>query len=98
MTVSLSFMNHHSFPAGQASTALLKALLRALSTDHGVSAADAWLRNIRMVRDDMEDETRQVPLPTLHRALVVFAELASREAIPRVSAHLVASDTLGFWV
>jgi hypothetical protein len=98
MTVSLSFMNHHSFPAGQASTALLKALLRALSKDQGVGVADAWLRNIRMVRDDMEDETRQVPLPTLHRALVVFAELSSREAIPRVSAHLVASDTLGFWV
>jgi protein kinase-like protein len=96
--VSPSFMNQRSFPAGQTSTALLKALLRALSAEKGAAVADAWLRNIRMVRDDMDDETRQVPLTSLHRALVVFADFSSRESIPRITPQLVAPDNLGFWV
>jgi serine/threonine-protein kinase len=87
-----------SFPNGQASTGLLKALYRTLVTEKGTSAGDAWLRSIRMVRADFADETRTLPLSTLHRALVVFADAASREAIPRAWKHLVAPDNLGIWV
>jgi hypothetical protein len=87
-----------SFPTGQANLGLLKALLRTLSAEKGVSVADSWLRAIRMVRDDLEDETRMVPLAALHRALVVFAELSSRDIIPRAWRHLVAPDSLGVWV
>ena len=36
-----------------------------------------------------------VPLSALHSALVAFAQLASREAIPRAWRHLVAPDSLG---
>ena len=91
-------MNRRSFPIGQTSSALLKALLRTLSAENGPAVADSWLRAIRMVRDDLADETRPVPLSTVHRALVIFAELASREAIPRASRELVARDNLGAWV
>jgi serine/threonine-protein kinase len=91
-------MNHRSFPAGQASTAMLKALSRALLSEKGASVADAWLRSIRMVRSDLDDETRPVPIPTLHRALVVFAEVASRDAILRAAKYLVAPDVMGVWV
>jgi hypothetical protein len=91
-------MNRRTFPTGQASTAMLKALLRTLMAEQGPAQADAWLRSIRMVRDDLDDETRLVPLPTVHRALVVFAELASRDAIPRAWKHLIAPDILGVWV
>ena len=91
-------VNRRSFPTGQAGTALLKALIRTLAEEKGAAAADAWLRGIRMVRDDLEDETRMLPLPTVHHALVVFAELASREAIPRSWRNLVAPDNLGGWV
>jgi hypothetical protein len=91
-------MNGRSFPTGQASIGVLKALLRTLSAEKGASVADAWLRAIRMVRDDLEDETRMLPLSALHRALVVFAELAPREIIPRAWRHLVAPDSLGVWV
>jgi serine/threonine-protein kinase len=94
----MSSMSHRSFPAGQASTALLKALLRALAAEKGTLVADAWLRTIRMVRADLDDETRQVPLSEVHRALVAFAEAASRDAIPRASKYLVAPDTMGVWV
>ena len=82
-------MNGRSFPTGQANIGLLKALHRTLAAEKGTSAADAWLRSIRMVRADLADETRTVPLSALHRALVAFAEVASRDAIPRAWKHLV---------
>jgi hypothetical protein len=91
-------MNRRNFPTGQASTAMIKALLRSMTVDKGTSAADAWLRSIRMGRDDLEDETRMLPLPTLHHALVTFAELSSREAIARVTRYLIEPDNLGVWV
>ena len=77
---------------------MLKALSRALVAEKGANVADAWLRSIRMVRSDLDDETRTVPLPTLHRALVAFAEVASRDAILRAWKYLVAPDVLGVWV
>ena len=91
-------MNRRSFPTGQTSSAVLKALLRTLSAEKGTAAADGWLRGIRMVRDDLDDETRLLPLPALHRALLAFAEVASKESIPRASRYLVAPDGLGVWV
>jgi len=91
-------VNRRSFPTGQAGAALLKALYRTMADEKGVPVAETWLRGIRMVRDDMDDETRMVPLPTVHRALVVFAELGSREAIPRAWRHLIEPDNLGGWV
>jgi hypothetical protein len=91
-------VNRRSFPAGQAAAALLKALLRMLLAEKGAPVADGWLRGVRLVRSDLEDETRMLPLPTLHRALVGFAEVASRRAIPRASTQLVAPDILGVWV
>lgn len=91
-------MNHRSFPSGQASTAMLKALFRVLVVEKGMGTAETWLRTIRMERDDILDETRQVPLTALHRALVVFAELASRDAIAHVTSYLVEPDNLGAWV
>jgi hypothetical protein len=87
-----------SFPNGQANIGLLKALYRTLAAEKGASVADAWLRSIRMVRADFADETRALPLSALHRALVAFAEVGSREAIPRAWKYLVAPDNLGVWV
>jgi hypothetical protein len=91
-------VNRRSFPNGQAPAALLKALLRMLTDEKGGAVADGWLRGIRMVRDDLVDETRMMPLATVHRALVAFAESASRDAIARASRLLVAPEGLGVWV
>jgi serine/threonine-protein kinase len=91
-------MSHRSFPTGHGSTATLKALARTLAAEKGPSVADAWLRSIRMVRSDLDDETRQVPIATMHRALAAFADVASREAIPRSGKFLVTPDTMGVWV
>jgi serine/threonine-protein kinase len=51
-----------------------------------------------MVGDDLDDETRQVPLAAVHRALIAFAQLASPDAIGRVSRFLILPDSLGVWV
>ena len=91
-------MHSRSFPTGQATTAMFKALERALAAERGLPIADAWLRSIRMTRGDLDDETRVVPLLALHRALVAFVQVAAREEIQRVSKHLVAADNLGVWV
>jgi len=91
-------MNRRSFATGQMSTALLKALHRTLAAEKNPAAAETWLRGIRMVSEDLEDETRMVPLPTVHRALVAFSELASRDAIPRAWKYLVQPDCMGVWV
>jgi serine/threonine-protein kinase len=91
-------MNRRSFPTGQASTAMLKALCRSLAVERGNGADEAWLRSIRMVRDDLEDETRMVPLPSLHQALVAYAALGMRDSISRVTRYLIEPDVLGAWV
>jgi serine/threonine-protein kinase len=91
-------VNRRSFPNGQAPAALLKALLRMLTEEKGAVVADVWLRNVRLLRDDLDDETRMMPLASIHRALSAFVELASRDAIPRASRLLVAPDSLGVWV
>lgn len=91
-------MNRRTFPAGQTSSALLKAMLRALETAKGASAADAWLRSVGMVRDDLEDETRTVPLVALHGALRAFAEATSRDAISALWQLLIVPDNLGVWM
>ncbi|MCL2448210.1 MAG: hypothetical protein FWD17_04625, partial [Polyangiaceae bacterium] len=96
--MTLSSMNHPSFPAGQGSTAMLKALSRVLAAEQGTSAAEAWLRSIRMVRSDLDDETRHIPIAAMHRALVAFVDLAPHDAIPRTSKFLVAPDAMGAWV
>jgi protein kinase-like protein len=92
-------LNRRSFfPTGQASTAILKALSRTLASEKGASVSDAWLRSLHMLRDDLDDETRMIPLPTLHQALVSFAELGGRDFIQRATKYLIEPETLGIWV
>src|SRR5580692_7850332 len=69
-----------------------------MTDEKGATTADGWLRGVHLVRDDLTDETRMVPLATLHRALVSFSAIASRDAIPRASRLLIAPDALGVWV
>ena len=91
-------MNRRSFPSGQTSTAILKALLRSLEAAKGTPVAEAWLRTTHMVRDDLDDETHLVPLVALRGALSAYAETMTREAIPGLWRHLIAPDNLGVWM
>jgi serine/threonine-protein kinase len=76
----------------------MKALLKYLDAGKGRSASEQWLKAIHVQRDDLDDETRPLPLTTLHRALERFAELTSRDAIADAWNYLVAPDNLGMWM
>jgi serine/threonine-protein kinase len=91
-------VNRRSFPSGHTSSALLKAMRRSLEASRGADATDAWLRAIRMERDDVEDETKTVPLAMMRVALAAFAEESSRDAIPELWRQLIAPDNLGVWM
>jgi serine/threonine-protein kinase len=91
-------VNRTSFPAGQVSASFAKAILMQLDAGEGAAAADAWLRSIHMLRDDLDDETRLIPLLTLHDALVAFVETRSREALSGTWRWLIAPENLGTWV
>ncbi len=77
---------------------MVKALLRYLEAKKGVLSADGWLKVTRLERDDLEDETRPLPLGRLHAALEQFVLLCSREDIAGVFPHLMAPDNLGNWM
>jgi hypothetical protein len=94
----LPLLNRRSYPAGQTSAFAMKALLKHLDAVKGKTVGDAWLKTIHVQRDDLDDETRPMPLTTLHRALQAFAELINRDAIGQISAHLIAPDNLGVWM
>ena len=85
-----------SYPAGQVLVALPKALLLYLDAQGG-GAAEAWLREARLRRDDLADETRTVPVVTLRSALEAFVKVASRHAIGETWPYLIASNNLGAW-
>jgi serine/threonine-protein kinase len=83
---------------GQASASLMKALYRILVDTQGRTAADAWLRGIGMTWDDIEDETRMLPLETRCRALSAFVAASSREALARLPPVLISPECIGAWV
>ena len=91
-------MNRRSYPSGQTSAFMMKALLKHFDAEKGHATSEAWLKTIRVERDDLEDETRAMPLTTLHRALQGFADQMGRDAITRVWSLLVAPDNLGMWM
>jgi len=91
-------LHGRSFPTGHTSGAVLKAQLKYLEARLGSPAVLEWLTAIRMGRDDLEDETRRVPLSVLHGALRAFVAKTSKEAIADIADYLVAPDNLGSWV
>jgi len=84
--------------ASHVTAALVKALLLYLEAEKGAVVADTWLRGIRTVRADLDDETRSVPRTVHHAAVRAFVELTSREAVMESSRFLLAPTNLGFWV
>ncbi len=91
-------MNRRSFPAGQCTASKLKALLKELEARKGAEVADAWLAALTVARQDLEDETRQIPLTTLHDGLVSFVARLSREAVGESWPRLLEPDNVGVWM
>src|ERR1019366_6724589 len=77
---------------------MFKALLKYLDATLGPAAGDAWLKATRMTRDDLEDETRPLPVAALHSALKEFVVATSRDAIQEAWPYLLVPDNLGTWM
>jgi serine/threonine-protein kinase len=86
------------FPAGQTIAAKLKALALTLDARKGKEATDAWLEKVGVARDDLDDETRPMPLAKLHRSLQAFVEVASKDDLRAASDGFVAPEMLGAWM
>jgi serine/threonine-protein kinase len=91
-------VHRSNYPSGTASSALLKALHAYVRRQKGTAAADAWLKALRLEDAELVDETRPVPLSTIHRALALFVQTASKAEIERVWTELVAADNLGAYL
>ncbi len=76
----------------------MKALFSYLEAKYSLAVADEWLTTVGISREDLNDETRPMPLTTLHEALVAFENKASRAELSGTWEHLVAPDNLGGWV
>jgi hypothetical protein len=93
------FVNRRStFPSGHTTASNIKALLKYVEATKGSDAADEWLRAIHLARAELEDETRSMPIVTLHAALHAFVRVLSREDIAASWSCLIEPDVLGVWM
>jgi serine/threonine-protein kinase len=76
---------------------MLKAMSRYLERANGRAEAEAWLSSFRMEWNDLEDESRTVPLIRLAQGVKQFVAVAGREAISAAALYLLSPDVLGAW-
>lgn len=86
------------FPTGQASVAKLKSLRTYLERKHGKAASEKWLNMIGLRREELDDETRGVPVLSLYQALQAFEKLAGKDAILATADDLLSPENLGAWM
>ncbi len=81
---------------GQVGAAFLKALYGFVEREHGRAAAETWLRDVGLVRSDLEDETRALPVRVHHSGLLALPG-AREDAVERAALGLLERDCLGAW-
>ncbi len=90
-------MDKRGFPRGQTTASRLKALFSRLEAERGRADAEAWLAAVRVRPEEIEDETRLLPLGALHQGLVAFVARLSEQAIADAAPCFIAKDNLGLW-
>ncbi len=90
-------MTRRLFPAGRASASKVKALILDLARARSSEFVDEFLDSVGLHAADIDDETRLIPLATVHKALKRFVELEGQAALPRAAAQLLHKDNLGIW-
>lgn len=87
-----------AYPIGQTSAHRIKALCACLEARKGRAVADAWLGKIRVEREDLDDESRLLPLGALRAALAAFVQsLGGEEALDAIGPYLVDREVMGAW-
>ena len=82
---------------GQITAQKIKALTVALTTSHGTGATQKLLRELHLTDDDLTDETRLFPLPSLHKAIILYEKLAGEDSLFVAADKLVSMECIGAW-
>jgi serine/threonine-protein kinase len=83
--------------SGNTTASRVKSLFLYVQDHHGRAAADAFLKEARLDRDYLDDETRPLPLEVWHTALVAFASHWGRDEIAQTVESVVRAENLGVW-
>ncbi len=92
----MTTVNRRSFPTGHARAALLKAMLRVL-TAHGRDTQE-FLAKLRVTTEDLDDETKPVPLTAVAVGARALIAACGSGAIAEMTEHLLSNDHLGVWM
>jgi hypothetical protein len=90
-------LHRPSYPVGQITAQKIKALTVALSASHGKAATQKILRELHLTDDDLTDETRLFPLPSLHKAILLYEKLAGEGSLSSAAEKLVSMECIGAW-
>jgi serine/threonine-protein kinase len=82
---------------GQITAQKIKALAVALSQSHGKAAAQKLTRDLRLTDDDLTDETRLFPLPSLFKAIELYEALAGEGSLSGAAEQLISMECIGAW-
>ena len=90
-------MEKRGFPRGKTTASRLKVLFACYEARKGRAAAEEWLARSHVRPEELEDETRLLPLMALARALDAFVEALGAEAIDEAALAFLAPENLGLW-
>jgi hypothetical protein len=85
------------YPPGDTTASRIKSLVLWIRRARDRTAADAFMREIRIDSEYLEDETRPLPVARWHKALVAFAAKFGQAAIRETWTGIVDPENLGVW-
>ncbi|MET0591543.1 MAG: hypothetical protein ABW133_02515, partial [Polyangiaceae bacterium] len=85
------------YPPGDTTASRIKSLVLWVRKARDRAAADAFMREIRIDSEYLEDETRPLPVARWHKALVAFAAKFGQASIRETWTGVVDPENLGVW-
>ena len=85
------------YPPGDTTASRVKSLVLWVRRARDRAAADAFMREIRIDSEYLEDETRPLPVARWHKALVAFSSKFGQGAIRETWTGVIDPENLGVW-
>jgi serine/threonine-protein kinase len=85
------------YPPGDTTASRIKSLVLWIRKARDKAAADAFMREIRIDSEYLDDETRPLPVARWHKALVAFAAKFGQGSIRETWNGIVDPENLGVW-
>jgi serine/threonine-protein kinase len=90
-------MTHVTYPPGDTTASRIKALVLWITRVKDRATAMAFVREVGIDAEYLQDETRPLPVATWHKALTLFAERYGRDAIRDTWTGVIDPENLGVW-